>query len=33
VIEAEGGDFRFEELGRYNEEIELYNDFLRAKNA
>lgn len=33
VIEAEGGVFRFEELGRYNEEIELYNDFLRAKNA
>lgn len=33
VIEAENGVFRFEELGRYNEEIELYNDFLRVKNA
>ena len=33
VVEAEEGKFSFEELYKYDDEIELYNDFLRAKNA
>ena len=33
AVEAEEGKFSFEELYKYDGEIELYNDFLRAKNA
>ena len=32
-VEAEGGDFKSEELGKFDDEIALYNDFLEAKRG
>jgi hypothetical protein len=32
-VVAEGGEFLCVELGRFDDEIALYNEFLRSKNA